>query len=151
MPRRKSGDFRYVRFSLSILVLATRHSMTENAIAIWKAALEAVRPRVLFTRWLDENPSWQQRINTAERILIVGAGKAGAAMSEAFEECFAAVLSRVEGIVNVPAESVRPLQRIKLHPARPAGSNHPTEDGVAAPKRCFTCFPRLGRATWPYA
>jgi glycerate 2-kinase len=33
--------------------------------------------------------------------------------------------------LNVPAESVRPLQRIRLHPARPAGTNQPTAAGVS--------------------
>ena len=37
----------------------------------------------------------------------------------------------VAGLVNVPAECVRPLQKIRLHAARPAGSNFPTAAGVA--------------------
>src|SRR5262249_40896603 len=60
----------------------------------------------------------------------VGAGKAGAAMSAAVEAALVDSLDRVEGIVNVPAEVARPLTRIRLHPARPAGTNQPTHDGV---------------------
>jgi hydroxypyruvate reductase/glycerate 2-kinase len=67
----------------------------------------------------------------ARRILVVGAGKAGAAMSAGVEEALAAFLDRIEGLVNVPAESVRLLRRIGLHPARPAGTNQPTAEGVA--------------------
>jgi glycerate-2-kinase len=38
---------------------------------------------------------------------------------------------RLTGWVNVPADCVRPLQRIHLHAARPAGVNEPTAEGVA--------------------
>src|SRR5207237_1259264 len=64
-------------------------------------------------------------------IRVIGAGKAGAPMSEALEDLLADQLDRVEGLVNVPAESVRPLRSIQLHPARPAGTNEPTAEGVA--------------------
>jgi hydroxypyruvate reductase/glycerate 2-kinase len=37
----------------------------------------------------------------------------------------------MEGVVNVPAECVRPLGAIHLHAARPAGTNQPTEEGAA--------------------
>jgi hydroxypyruvate reductase/glycerate 2-kinase len=63
--------------------------------------------------------------------LVVGAGKAGAAMSAGVEAALPDGLARIEGIVNVPADAVRPLQRIRLHAARPAGRNFPTPEGVA--------------------
>jgi hydroxypyruvate reductase/glycerate 2-kinase len=40
-------------------------------------------------------------------------------------------LDRLTGLINVPEGSTRPLKRIRLHEARPAGSNYPTEAGVA--------------------
>ncbi len=40
-------------------------------------------------------------------------------------------LDRLAGIVNVPAETVRSLHAIRLHAARPAGTNQPTAEGVA--------------------
>src|SRR5262249_20350970 len=64
-------------------------------------------------------------------ILVFGAGKAGAGMSAAVENALSDQLDKVTGWVNVPADAVRPLQKIHLHAARPAGSNHPTEEGVA--------------------
>jgi glycerate 2-kinase len=36
----------------------------------------------------------------------------------------------VSGWVNVPADCARALARVRLHPARPAGVNEPTADGV---------------------
>ena len=46
------------------------------------------------------------------------------------ESALADRLEQVEGVVNVPADAVRPLRRIRLHAARPAASNHPTAEGV---------------------
>lgn len=60
----------------------------------------------------------------------MGGGKAGAAMSAALESALADFPGRIEGLVNVPAESVRPLQWIRLHAARPGGTNQPTQAGV---------------------
>ncbi len=51
-------------------------------------------------------------------------------MSAAVEDALAHRLDSVTGVVNVPAGSVRPLRAIRLHPARPDGSNHPTREGV---------------------
>ncbi len=51
-------------------------------------------------------------------------------MAAELEAALAGELDKVEGIVNVPEGTVRPLMKIRLHPARPAGSNHPTQAGV---------------------
>jgi hydroxypyruvate reductase/glycerate 2-kinase len=81
---------------------------------------------------------------TAARILVVGAGKAGAPMCSAVEQSLSARLDRVEGLVNVPAESVRPLQAIRLQAARPAGTNQPTAEGVAATERILDLLRNAG-------
>ena len=47
-------------------------------------------------------------------------------------------------MVNVPADAVRPLQRIVLHAARPPGSNHPTADGVAGAEKMLALFGPAG-------
>jgi len=64
---------------------------------------------------------------------VVGAGKAGAGMAAAVEEVLGPAIrkeKKVTGWVNVPADCVRPLDSIHLHPARPAGINEPTEAGA---------------------
>src|SRR5436309_1078973 len=66
----------------------------------------------------------REAVARSNRILVVGAGKAGAAMAEALEAALGEHVDKVTGIVNVPADAVRPLQRIALHAARPAASNH---------------------------
>jgi hydroxypyruvate reductase/glycerate 2-kinase len=57
-------------------------------------------------------------------------------MSDGLEASLPELLDRVEGVVNVPDESVRPLRKIQLHGARPTGSNQPTAAGVAG-TRCM--------------
>jgi hydroxypyruvate reductase/glycerate 2-kinase len=105
-------------------------TLRRHAREIWQAAVDAVRPEPLVCAALAE-PGLAEALHAAPRILVMGAGKAGAAMADATEATLADVLDRVHGIVNVPAESVRPLRKIRLHAARPAGSNQPTEEGVA--------------------
>jgi hydroxypyruvate reductase/glycerate 2-kinase len=111
------------------------------AIAIWQAGVDAVRPSALLPPVLT---AIQSELATARRILVVGAGKAGAAMSAALENALGPLLGRVEGIVNVPAETVEPLQRIRVHGARPAGSNHPTTEGVAGAEAMLRLFADAG-------
>jgi hydroxypyruvate reductase/glycerate 2-kinase len=101
-----------------------------HALAIWQAAVAAAAPERLIAAALNA-PALQDPIRSARRLIVVGAGKAGAAMSAAVEETLADSLERIEGWVNVPAEVVRPLKRIRLHAARPIGTNQPTAEGVA--------------------
>jgi hydroxypyruvate reductase/glycerate 2-kinase len=113
------------------------HDLREHALAIWHAGVDAVRPRDLMREALGSALArrgasgrlWDA-VARASRVLVVGGGKAGAAMSAALEEVLADRLDKVAGVVNVPADLVRPLKGIRLHAARPAGSNHPTVEGV---------------------
>src|SRR5688572_14930973 len=106
-------------------------TLREQALSIWHAAVDAVRPRDLILNHFNSDEELRRAVSDARRVLVVGAGKAGAAMNASLEEALADHLDKVQGIVNVPADSVRPLRRIRLHAARPAGSNHPTAEGVA--------------------
>lgn len=106
--------------------------LRQHARAIWDAALSAVRPEALLGRAFA-NPAERlaEAVGQGERIVVVGGGKAGASMAAALERVLADRIDRVSGIVNVPAEQVRPLSAIRLHAARPAGRNEPTAAGVA--------------------
>jgi glycerate 2-kinase len=102
--------------------------LREHARAIWQSAVDAVKPEPLVRAALtDLGPI----LRAAPRILVLGAGKAGSAMASAVETALADVLDRVDGLLNVPAGSERPLRKLRLHAARPAGSNQPTAAGVA--------------------
>ena len=107
--------------------LMSRH----DAERIWRAGVDAVRPGPLMRRAMAD-PELIAAIRDARRIVAVGAGKAGGAMTVALEEVLAetTATATIVGHVNVPSGSERPTRWIRLHPARPAGSNHPTEDGV---------------------
>lgn len=105
-------------------------------------------------------------LTALKHIEVVGAGKAGAGMACGVEEALsvaffsekvrpssekkAAGVSRstltasLSGWVNVPADCVRPLKSIHLHPARPAGINEPTEAGVAGSEEILRRVEKLG-------
>jgi glycerate 2-kinase len=118
-------------------------NLREHARAIWQAAVAAVDPSVLVQAALRQEPL-RSELTAARRIFVVGGGKAGAAMAAAVETALADQLDRIRGVVNVPAESVRPLHSIRLHAARAAGTNHPTEEGVAGSEAILAL---LGSAT----
>ena len=125
-----------------------KQTLSEHARLIWQAGVDAVGSERLVRdvvsvsqRFLtigDEQFDLQQ----LSRIVLVGAGKAGAGMVAALEDVLAPEVLRqaeskcsVTGWVNVPADCVRPLSRIHLHAARPAGVNEPTEEGVQGSKK----------------
>ncbi len=97
----------------------------EQALQIWWAGVNAVMPRPLVREAVRK-----LRLPETGRILVVGAGKAGAEMAAGVEEALADCLDQVEGIVNVPEGSTAALNKIRLNPARPVGSNYPTSVGV---------------------
>jgi glycerate 2-kinase len=113
--------------------------LRRDALAIWNAGLSAVRSdelvrqciQVVGQELLVDGESLD--LNATRRIIVVGAGKAGAGMAAGLEAALGPELmaaKQVSGWINVPADCVRPLARIHLHAARPAGVNEPMEDGV---------------------
>ena len=113
-------------------------TLRQQAESIWSAGVQAVDSEKLV---LDVIRSHSDCLDIAgerfdpsqlDRIVVVGAGKAGAGMAAGLEAALGPELvqSKVNGWLNVPADCVRTLQKIRLHPARPAGVNEPTEDGV---------------------
>ena len=114
----------------------------DHARAIWNAAVDAVRPEPLVRRAVAD---LGDELLAAPRILVLGAGKAGAAMAEAVELALADRLDSVEGILNVPADAVKPLKKIRLHAARPPATNFPTPAGVSGAEEML----RLARSAGP--
>src|SRR5262249_41604652 len=97
--------------------------MRQDAEAICRAALDVVRPQGLVSAAVldsDHTP-----LSRARRIIVVGAGKAGAPMSEGLKERLGDLWPKIEGAVSVPAPCVRTLERIRLLPGRQAGRNEP--------------------------
>lgn len=98
----------------------------ERARSIWNAAVDAVRPETLLREALADLAF----VNEAPRIVVLGAGKAGAAMSVALENALGDQIDKISGWVNIPEGTEQPTKKIHLHPARPLASNHPTAAGV---------------------
>lgn len=110
-----------------------------HALEIWRAAVDAVRSDALVREAVRvKGPSLtigeaEFDLRTIDRIVVVGGGKAGAGMAAGLEQALGPELlatKRVSGWLNVPADCVRPLKAIHLHPARPPGVNEPTEAGA---------------------
>lgn len=118
--------------------------LRDDAQAIWQAGVAAVAGDRLVRQAVQVSDGTLQVVDqrlplsALRRIVVVGAGKAGAGMAAGLEAALGAPLlsgDRVTGWVNVPADCVRPLQRITLHPARPPGVNEPTEAGAYGCRR----------------
>jgi hydroxypyruvate reductase/glycerate 2-kinase len=116
--------------------------LREHAQMIWRSAVDAVRPGPLLRAAVAE---FADMLKDAPRIVVLGSGKAGTAMSVALEDALAGQLDKVVGWINVPAGTERPTKRIHLYPARPLGSNHPTEEGVRGSREIL----RLAREAGP--
>lgn len=115
---------------------------SDYARAIWQAGIASVAPGRLIPQSLESLSSeWKRDLSYAPRILVVGAGKAGAAMAVAIE---AAIPDRLTGLVNVPEGAVESTKFIRLHAARPVGSNHPTEAGVAGAEEMLRLLASAG-------
>jgi glycerate 2-kinase len=112
--------------------------MKNKAEEIWLAGVEAVASEKLIQNCVQSengilNIAGQQiKASEINRVVVVGAGKAGAGMAAALEEILAQFIgwNNISGWVNVPDDCVRSLKKIHLHAARPAGVNEPTLEGV---------------------
>lgn len=128
--------------------------LRDEALSIWQAGVNAVHPDVFMPELirvekdcllvagqklpLDSSGSWT----------IVGAGKAGHTMLQAFEAAVGPDIlkrKRVTGIINVLnsfADDYRP--GVKLHGSRPEGDPLPTQAGVAGSLEMLTLVQGLG-------
>src|SRR5690606_4407435 len=108
-------------------------NLRDDALSIWRAAVAAVDSEKLvrnqFTvdgdRLIHAGEPYQ--LPAPAKIVVVGAGKAGAGMASGVELALAGTdfEPRLSGWVNVPADCLRPLKHVYLHAARPAGVNEP--------------------------
>lgn len=117
--------------------------LTEHALAIWHRGVDAVRAAPLVRHQVRvrekrggsvlQIADHSYPLAGIARLLVVGAGKAGAAMAEGFEGALGDTWARrlqLSGWVNVPEGTERALRWIHLEPARPAGVNEPTQRAV---------------------
>ncbi|HEY1785002.1 MAG TPA: DUF4147 domain-containing protein [Pirellulales bacterium] len=127
--------------------------LRRDGLQIWQAGLDAVRSDRLVESTVRVSGQsllvGDESLDLAHvhRIAIVGAGKAGAGMAAGLQRALGQPLmaeKQVSGWVNVPADCVRPLAHIRLHPARPAGVNEPTAEGVRGTEEILRIVGSLG-------
>ncbi len=126
--------------------------LRDDALAIWQAGVDAVRSDRLVRDnvRIEDGLLWFAdqclELNEIQRIVVVGAGKAGAGMAQGLETALGPDVmeaTQLSGWVNVPADCVGPLSRIHLHAARPAGLNEPTQAGVEGVQRILELVGQL--------
>ncbi len=115
-------------------------SARRDAVAIWWAGVHAARGDVLVGDHLQirhrrlQCREFSAPLDNVRRVLVLGAGKATAAMTRGLANRFAqsdfADLPMV-GWVNVPDHHAGSMGNIELHASRPFGRNEPTAAGVA--------------------
>ena len=111
-------------------------ALRRNALKIFRAALKAADPEEAVTRWFSASGGFVRAagrrypISAFDRVLVLGAGKAGALMARAVERVLG---SRVtSGLVNVKYGHVARLRRVELNEC-----GHPVPDaaGIAGAER----------------
>lgn len=131
--------------------IALRH-----ALEIWWAGVLAVTPDRLFATQLSIEGKWLRvcddmlDLTGIKRIVVVGAGKASAAMASAlYTQCLSKLPSSIElaGWINSPENSFTRggAGPIHLHAARPAGINEPTEQAVTGTYEIMRMVRQCGR------
>jgi len=134
-------------------VRRSAEQLRRDVLAIWQASVDAVRSDRLVREAVRVDRGrlfiCDEELDLGDigRIVVVGAGKAGAGMAAGLEAALGpAVMDahHVTGWINVPADCLRPTNRIHLHPARPPGVNEPTPEAVAGGKRILEMVAALG-------
>lgn len=118
------------------------NALVNDAVSIWQYGVRAVTPKSLIQRKVHRDGHWliidelcEIDLHTIERLILVGAGKASAAMATEFIEqvCsgWPSSFPKISGWINAPAFSFhRDLKDIHLHAARPQGLNMPTQEAL---------------------
>jgi glycerate 2-kinase len=118
--------------------------LRRDAEAIWSAALRAIAPERLVAGCA---PALCDAVAAAERVVVVGGGKAAAGMAAGIEAVLGPdMLERhdVRGLVSVPEGCGRVLGRIEVRETRPAGANLPTPAVVEATREMLALVGGLG-------
>jgi hydroxypyruvate reductase len=131
-----------------------RSAIAKDAMAIWQAGVNAVRPFPLVSQILSVEPgqlvvaAHRLRLDAIDRVLVVGAGKAVDGMAAAAVAALRAYPRGLSGWVNAlastgaqPAPSLGPVHR---HVARTPGVNEPTPEAVHGTEEILKLVGALG-------
>lgn len=109
--------------------------LVRDALDIWRAGTRAVDSAHLVQSQVRVDGTHLRlgphlvALNSLRRIVVVGAGKAGAGMARGLVDALGPDLAQqkqLTGWINVPDDCVQDLPWIRLFGARPAGENLPT-------------------------
>ncbi|MBX3432415.1 MAG: DUF4147 domain-containing protein [Pirellulales bacterium] len=145
----------------------TADELREHAWQIWRAGVAGVDPRRLIQDAVQvhgdllvvNDGAEEIELGEVNRIVVVGGGKAGAAMASALKSVLVdsdAARRRLSGLVCVPEDCLPTLRifspdnqqsrgEIELVAGRPAGVNEPTPAGEAAARRMLELVGSLTR------
>ncbi len=132
-----------------------RSKPLRDALAMWWAGVQAVQPHVFMAREVivDGNEihfaDFTCSLKGIRRIVVVGAGKASAAMAAALHKNVLSHLQSripVSGWINAPAGSfvAGSAGPIHLHVARPAGMNEPTPEAELGTRKIMQLVDSCG-------
>lgn len=127
-----------------------------HALEIWWAGVTAVTPDRLFATQVSVDGQClrigdeELDLNGIHRIVVVGAGKASAAMASAlYTRCLSKLAPSIDviGWINAPEGSFTEGSAgpIHLHVARPVGINEPTEQAVVGTEAIMQMVRQCGR------
>ncbi len=120
------------------------HTARQDALAIWNAGVDSVCPSRLMECEVRLNGHELEICDHLfsredfDRVLIIGAGKATAAITEALVDVVKNWLP-IEGWINVPDGTQRPIPGVHVHVGRPAKVNEPTKEGVFGSEKILRC------------
>lgn len=109
--------------------------LRNDALEIWRAGVRSVDSTAAVQRHCQCTSTCltiageQFQSSEIDRIVVVGAGKAGAGMAHGIELVVSGTPweKKLSGWINVPEDCARPLRHLQLFGARPPGRNEPTE------------------------
>lgn len=118
-------------------------TLTQQAREIWQAGVDAVKADRLLSASLRfdhqsvEIGDHSFPLRSDGRLLVVGAGKAAAAMAAGLRDAYLRgdCPIALDGLVLIPAGTERATEPIALHVGRPAGVNEPTAEAVQGARR----------------
>lgn len=128
---------------------------TCDARAIWQAGVDAANARELVANLVSIEDDWlhigshQWLLKQIDRICVIGAGKASAAMAGGFIQVLREAIPAEQrpfciGQINVPGGHQVDTPEIKVRHVREAGANVPTEKAVAATRDMLKLVRGLG-------
>jgi len=119
----------------------------DTAAAIWATAIAAVDPARLVPRAVETMHGGALDLTGVDRIVVVGGGKAAAAMAAGVERMLGPerlARHRVTGLVSVPEGCGQRLERVEVRETRPAAINLPTPTVVTATRDILERVGSLG-------